>query len=97
MQFADPSSTTHPYAEDLTSPQPMRADLPANLQRSRLIIACVLDREGTLKDAKVLHSGAAEVTHQVMAALPSWKFRPALRGNQPVEVNAIVGFGIDTR
>jgi hypothetical protein len=97
MQFADPSSTTHPYAEDLTSPQPMRAELPANMQRSRLIIACVLDREGTLKDAKVLHSGAAEVTHQVMAALPSWKFRPALRGNQPVEVNAIVGFGIDTR
>jgi hypothetical protein len=97
MQFADPSSTTHPYAEDLTSPQPMRADLPANMRRSRLVIACVLDREGTLKNAKVLQPGGPEVTHQVMAALPGWKFRPALRGNQPVEVNAIVGFGIDTR
>jgi hypothetical protein len=31
-----------------------------------------------------------------MAALPSWKFRPAMRGNQPVEVNALLGFGIDT-
>jgi outer membrane biosynthesis protein TonB len=97
MQFADPTSTAHPYAEDLTAPQPMRADLPANLRRSRLVIACVLDRGGTLKNARVLQPGATDVTNRVMAALSSWKFRPALRGNQPVEVNAIVGFDIDTR
>jgi hypothetical protein len=97
MQFADPTSAAHPYAEDLTAPQPMRAELPANMRRSRLVIGCVLDRGGTLKNARVLQAGASEVTSQVMAALPSWKFRPALRGNQPVEVNAIVGFDIDTR
>jgi len=28
--------------------------------------------------------------------LPSWKFRPAMRGNQPIEVTAILGFGINT-
>jgi hypothetical protein len=32
-----------------------------------------------------------------MAALSKWKFRPVLRGDQPVEVNAILGFDIDTR
>jgi hypothetical protein len=36
------------------------------------------------------------MTAKIMAALPSWKFRPATRGQQPVEVNAILGFNIDT-
>jgi hypothetical protein len=96
MQFADPTSTAHPYAEDLAAPQPMRADLPANLQRSRLVIACILDRSGALRNLQVLEPGAATLTAKVLAALPSWKFRPAMRGDQPVEVNAILGFGIDT-
>jgi outer membrane biosynthesis protein TonB len=45
---------------------------------------------------RVLEAGPAEMTAKVIAALRSWKFQPALRGNQPVEVTAILGFGIDT-
>jgi hypothetical protein len=37
------------------------------------------------------------MTTKVLAALTSWKFRPVFRGDQPVEVNAILGFDIDTR
>ncbi|MEP6644241.1 MAG: hypothetical protein ABJA69_07070 [Acidobacteriaceae bacterium] len=97
MQYADPASAAHPYAEDLVAPQPMRADLPANLHNSRLVIACILNRSGELKNAQVLEPGGGEMTSKVLAALPSWKFRPVLRGDQPVEVNAILGFDIDTR
>jgi hypothetical protein len=97
LEYADPTSATHPYAEDLTAPQPVRADLPANLKRSRLIIACILDRNGSLKNAKVLEAGTAEMTTKVLASLPDWKFSPAMRADQPVEVNAILGFDIDTR
>jgi hypothetical protein len=61
------------------------------------VFACILDRSGDLKDLKVLEPGAAETTSKILAALHSWKFRPALRGNEPVEVNAFLGFGIDTR
>ena len=77
----------------------MRASVsaPPDMKRSRLVIACVLDRTGTVKNARVLEPGAVEMTTKVMAALPSWKFSPALRGNLPVEVNAILGFDIDTR
>jgi len=46
---------------------------------------------------KVLEPGAAETTSKILAALHGWKFRPAFRGNEPVEVNAFLGFGIDTR
>jgi len=36
------------------------------------------------------------MTSKVLAALPRWKFRPAMRGSQTVEVTAILGFNIDT-
>src|SRR5216683_688814 len=36
MSFADPASAAHGYAEDLTAPQAMRADLPAGLPKTRL-------------------------------------------------------------
>ena len=97
MQFADPTSAAHAYSGDLTAPEPMRAEVPSDLQRSRLVIACILDRSGLLRNAQVLEPGGSEMTGKVLASLPNWKFRPVLRGDQPVEVNAILGFNIDTR
>jgi hypothetical protein len=97
MQYADPSSAAHPYAEDLVAPQPMHSDLPANLKPSRLVIACILDRSGTLRNLQVLDGAGSAMTSKVLAALTSWKFRPVFRGDEPVEVNAILGFNIDTR
>ncbi len=96
MQFADPSSVTHPYSQDLIAPQPMRADLPAGLPHSRLVIACVLDRSGMVKNPHVLETSTAVMTSKVLTALSNWKFRPVFRGDQPIEVNAILGFNIDT-
>ena len=96
MQFADPTSASHPFAGTITGPQAIRSDLPSGLPHSRLVISCVLDASGNLKNLRVLEPGPATMTANVMAALPSWKFRPAMRGKQPVEVNAILGFGIDT-
>ena len=96
LQFADPSSAAHPYATDLGSPRPIRAELPAGLARTRLVIACVLDRTGELKGVQVLEPGDAGMTSKVLAALPRWKFQPATRDGKAVEVNAILGFNIDT-
>jgi len=97
LEYADPTSAAHPYGEDLIAPQPMRADLPTNLKPSRLLIACVLDRSGMIKDPHVLEAARSDLSAKVLASLPSWKFRPVFRGQQPIEVNAILGFAIDTR
>jgi len=97
MQYADAASVAHPYREDLTAPVPMRIDLPQGVRPSRVVFACILDRSGALKDLKVLEPGSAQTTSKILVALHSWKFRPAFRGNDPVEVNAILGFGVDTR
>lgn len=98
MQYSDPSSAAHPYADDVVSPMPVRTELPANLKLSRLMISCVLDRSGLLKNIQVKEqTGNKETTSQILAALSSWKFRPVFRGDQPIEVTAILGFDIDTR
>jgi len=96
MQYADPTSAQHPYAEDLLAPQPMHTDLPAGLPHARLVITCILTPSGLLRTPLVREPGPAVMTSKVLAALSNWKFRPALRGSQPVEVNAILGFNIDT-
>ncbi len=97
MQYSDPASATHPSRDILSDPEPLRKDLPEGLRPTRVIIACTLDRSGELKNPKVLEPGAAETTSRILAALRNWKFRPAFRGSDPVEVTAIIGFGIDTR
>jgi hypothetical protein len=97
MQYADAAAAAQPSKEALTEPEPLRKDLPNGLRPTHVVFTCILDRTGVLKDLKVLEPGAAETTSKILAALPYWKFQPAMRGNEPVEVNAILGFGIDTR
>jgi hypothetical protein len=97
MQFADPASTAHPYANDLSAPAAIRAEIPADLRVGKLIISCVLDRSGVVKNARLLQSDAADSAAKVLPYLPNWKFSPALRGSEAVEVNAIIGFGVDTK
>jgi hypothetical protein len=94
MQFAEANPAAHAGA--LTGPQGLRTDLPSDLPHARIVIKCKLDAAGNLRNLQVLEPGPAAMTAKVMAALPGWKFRPATRGVQPVEVNAILGFNIDT-
>ena len=96
MQFADADPNAHTRAGALTGPEGLRTDLPTGLSHARVVIKCKLDASGNLRDLQVLEPGPAAMTAKIMAALPSWKFRPATRGGQPVEVNALLGFNIDT-
>jgi len=97
MQYSDPASAARPTGESLSAPEPMHKELPTGLRATRVILACTLDRAGMLRNVRVLEPGAAETTSKILVALQSWKFRPAFRGNEPVEVTAILGFGVDTR
>jgi hypothetical protein len=96
MQFAEANPASHPHAGAIVGPQGLRTDLPAGLPHARVVIKCTLDASGNLKHFQVVEPGPAAMTAKIVAALPSWKFRPAMRGVQPVEVNAILGFNIDT-
>jgi hypothetical protein len=97
LEYSDPLSANHPYGEDLVAPHPIRADLPGDLKRSRLVISCTLDRSGLVRNPRVLEPASHDLTTRVLAALSSWKFRPVFRGSEAIEVTAILGFGVDTR
>jgi len=96
MEFADESSSSHPFGGTLSSPQSIRTTLPDGLPKARLVVTCTLDAAGNVRNLRVLEPGPAEMTAKVVAALRGWKFQPALRGDKPVEVTAILGFGVDT-
>jgi TonB family protein len=96
MEFADETAAEHSFGATLSGPQAIKTDLPDGLPHARLTIKCSLDASGNIKNLRVLDAGPAGMTAKVIAALRSWKFQPAMRGNQPVEVTAILGFGIST-
>ena len=96
MQFAEVNPAARAQGETIVGPQGLRTDLPANLPHARVVIKCRLDASGNLRNIQVVEPGPASMTAKIVAALPSWKFRPAMRGQRSVEVNAILGFNIDT-
>jgi TonB family protein len=96
MEYADESDTTRAFAGLLAPPAALSSDLPEGLPHGRMLVACTLDASGNIKNPRVLDPGPAQMTAKVLAALRTWKFQPAMRNNRPVEVTAILGFGIDT-
>lgn len=92
MEYAEASAGRGAFSP----PQGIRTNLPEGLPRARMVVTCTLDASGNLKGIRVLEAGPADMTAKVLAALRSWKFQPAMRANQPVEVTAILGFGINT-
>jgi len=101
MQFADPASVGQAYTTDLTAPRILQADVPSDLvsgaHHSKILIACDLDSNGRVKNARLLQSDGSEFATKMLMALPVWKFTAATRGSQPVAVEAIIGFGVDTK
>jgi TonB family protein len=96
MEFADEAASGHPFGGTLSAPAAVRDDLPDGMTRARMVVTFTLDASGNVKNPRVLEPGPASMTAKVLAALRSWKFQPAMRNNQPVDVTAILGFGIDT-
>lgn len=94
MEYADESGKL--TGIPLVQPQPIRTTLPEGLPHARMVVTCVLDAAGNFKNFRVIEPGPAGMTAKVLAALRSWKFKPAMRGEQPVELNVVLGFMIDT-
>ena len=96
VEFADGVSVGGTYGGSFVAPSSFRTDLPDGLPHARMVVRCTIDASGNLKNVRVLEPGPADMTAQIIAALRGWKFQPAMRGDQPIEVTAILGFGIDT-
>jgi hypothetical protein len=97
LQFGEHLASAQEFQADLVAPEPTSLDLPKDLPPPHLLVSCILDKSGMIKNLRLLRSGNDRAAADLMAAIQKWQFRPALRGNEPVEVDAILGFGVDTR
>jgi hypothetical protein len=98
LQYAEQTPATRAeFNSDLSAPEPIDTSLPAKLPRAATIIACVLARDGGLRNIRVIKAGSADIAHGIEVALQSWRFRPARNGQRAVDVDAVLGFDIDTR
>jgi len=95
LQYADPSGGANDL--DLTPPQLINADTAQSGAIMRTIISCVLEPTGDLRNIRVLDSATPQVAAALIKYLGKWRFRPALRGDKAVAVQAILGFGITTQ
>jgi hypothetical protein len=94
LQFATRNAATE-SAGELTAPDPIQAEIEAEQSSSSIVISCVLDAEGHLKDLHVVKSVAeAEAVQAIVKVVGGWRFHPALSRGRPVEVDALIGIAV---
>jgi hypothetical protein len=96
LQYSEHSPSEQGFEDDLSAPEPMNAEVPPGFTSKRFVVACVLDRSGLLRNFRVLESNTSESVARMFAVLEGWRFRPALRDAEPTDVDAILGFNLDT-
>lgn len=95
LQFSDPM-VRKDLAYDLNPPLPLMTDIPSKVSPSHTIVACVMDRKGELHSFRVLKSRSPGLMPLLLKALESWRFVPVVRGKEPIAVEVLLGFGVDT-
>jgi hypothetical protein len=96
LQFADLTDVAG-FQSELMVPQPIHTDIPDGRRIKFTIVACTMNRAGVLNNLRIVRAADPSLVPTLLAALVNWRFRPALRGDQPVEVTAVFGFAANTR
>jgi hypothetical protein len=82
---------------ELTIPEPIISKVPKDLRSERVLLAGVMDRNGSLRNLRVVEAASQDAANALIDAIGHWHFRPALRDDNPVEVDAIFGLNVDTK
>lgn len=82
---------------ELTGPEPVRKvdpKYPPALISARVegdvVLYAVIRKDGTVDSIQVLKGLEAQLDQNAMDALAKWKFRPASKNGEPVELEAVV-------
>jgi hypothetical protein len=95
LQFSEHASGAAQH--DLTAPEPILSAVPSGLKAARVLLAGIMDRNGALKNLRVLEAASPEIGANLLQIVQHWHFRPALLGDDPVEIDALLGLNVDTR
>lgn len=95
LQFAEHAPSSN-YKGDLTPPDALSTEVPPVPGGAGIVLSCLLDASGHVRDIRVVE-GAASHSQTVVEAVRSWRFHPALSAGQPVAVDALIGIGMSVR
>ncbi len=91
------SDNSHVTPSDLSGPTPIRKvdpKYPPTLMNEHVegevVLYAVIRRDGSVDSIQVVRGVDEELDKNAMNALSQWKFRPAMRQGEPVELEAIV-------
>jgi hypothetical protein len=95
LQFSDPV-VKDDLEFDLIPPEPLMTDIPSGILLSHTLLACVLERNGTLRNFRVLKTPSPDRIPLLIRALERWRFVPVVRGKERIAVDVLLGFGVST-
>ena len=85
------------HSGDLSTPVPtLKVDpryppaLVSAKVEGEVVLYAIIRKDGTVDSIQLIHSVDPQLDRNAMEALARWKFRPAERNGQPVDVEAIV-------
>jgi protein TonB len=91
------SAASRPASSDLSGPAPLRKidpKYPPTLinehVEGEVVLYAVIRRDGSVDSIQLVRGIDEQLDANAMNALSQWKFRPALRQGEPVELEAIV-------
>jgi TonB family protein len=99
LDFAElnPDGTPALTSEGLSGPQPWRKvdpkyppDLIHSNVQGEVILYAIIRRDGSVDSIQLVKGVDPELDRNAMEAFSRWKFRPALRHNEPVELESVV-------
>lgn len=66
-------------------------------REGRVIILIVIEKDGTVQEARVLRSVSARIDQAAIEAVQQWRYRPALLSGTPVRVTQVVGLNFEVK
>lgn len=96
MQFSQNEQQGENFEVDLSAPEPLHSPVPAKVG-TRILVSCTLGKDGRLSDVKIVEGATSTAAAPLAAALADWIFRPVMRGDTPIAVQAVLGFSVDTK
>jgi hypothetical protein len=96
LQFAERNQRRNgSFDIGLAPPESIFTDLPKQTV-GRQVVSGILNSQGKLTQIHTLIASSEQATAKLIRALEQWRFVPASRNETPVDVDVVIGFGIDT-
>ncbi len=66
-------------------------------REGRVIILIVIEKDGTVQEARVLRTVSSRIDQAAIEAVKKWRYRPALLSGTPIRVTQVVGLDFEVK